>query len=96
MGISTQDLFGMVLKELGTYFKNWEKQPKYCHITGSIAATTPTQVLTLYHTIPTFNDPKEEGFVWENTVGKEENTGDHHFLLSPQCFLLYQTEKLSF
>ena len=32
----------------------------------------------------------------ENTVGKEENAGNQHFLLFPQCFLLYQKEKLSF
>ena len=24
----------------------------------------------------------------ENTVGKEENAGDQHFLLFPQCFLV--------
>ena len=39
--------------------------------------------LTLYNTIPTFDDPKEEGF------------GKHYFLLFP-CFLLYQREKSSF
>ena len=39
--------------------------------------------LTLYHTIPTFNDLKVEGF------------GKHQlFLLVPQCFLLYHREKL--
>ena len=27
------------------------------------------------------------GFDWvENIVGKEENAGNHHFLLFPQCF----------
>ena len=25
----------------------------------------------------------------ENTVGKGENAGNQHFLLLPQCFLLY-------
>ena len=33
--------------------------------------------LTLSHTIPTFNDPKEEAL--ENTVGKGENAGNQHF-----------------
>ena len=47
--------------------------------------------LTLYHTIPTFDNPKEEGF--GNTVGKQENAGKQHFVLFPQCFLLYQGEK---
>ena len=32
----------------------------------------------------------------ENTVGKGENAGNQHFLLFPQCFLLYQVEKSSF
>ena len=31
----------------------------------------------------------------ENTVGKEENAGDQHFLHFPQWFLLYQREKSS-
>ena len=31
----------------------------------------------------------------ENTVGKGENAGNQHFLLFPQCFPLYQREKLS-
>ena len=30
----------------------------------------------------------------ENSVGKGENAGNQHFLLFPQCFLLYQKEKL--
>ena len=42
----------------------------------------------------TFNDPKGESF--ENTVGKGENAGNQHFLPFPQCFLLYQREKLPF
>ena len=29
--------------------------------------------------------------VLENIVGKGENTGYQHFLLSPQCFLFYPT-----
>ena len=50
--------------------------------------------LFLYHTILTFNNPKEESF--GNTVGKGENAGNQHFLLFPRCFLLYQREKSSF
>ena len=50
--------------------------------------------LTLYHTIPTFNDPKEETL--ENTVGKGENAGNQHFLLFPQCFPTYHREKSSY
>ena len=41
--------------------------------------------LTLYHTIPTVNDPEKEAF--ENIVGKGENAGNQHFLLFPLCFL---------
>ena len=43
--------------------------------------------LVLYHTIPTFNDPKEE-----NIVGKGENAGYQHFLLFPQRFLPFPTK----
>ena len=38
-----------------------------------------------YGTVISFNDPDKRGF--ENTVEKEENAGDQHFLLFPQCFL---------
>ena len=33
---------------------------------------------------------------FENIMGKEENAGTQHFLLFPQCFLLYYREKSSF
>ena len=42
--------------------------------------------LTLYHTIPTLNDPEKKK-PFENIVGKGENTGNQHFLLFPQCLL---------
>ena len=29
---------------------------------------------------------------FENIVGKEENAGNQHFLLFPQCFLSYETQ----
>ena len=33
-------------------------------------------------------------FHWiENIVGKEENAGNQHFLLFPQCFLSYETKR---
>ena len=44
----------------------------------------------LYHTVPNFNDPKEDGL--ENTVGKGEDAGNQHFLLFPRCFPLYHRE----
>ena len=44
--------------------------------------------LTLYHTIPS-TPPKKTAF--ENIVGKGENAGNQHFLLS-QCFLLFPTK----
>ena len=46
--------------------------------------------LTLYHTIPTFNDPKEEGF--GKHCRKKRNAG----LLFPQCFRIYHGEKSPF
>ena len=45
--------------------------------------------LTLYHTIPTFNDPEKEGL--ENIKRKRENAGYQHFLFFPQLFLPLQT-----
>ena len=47
--------------------------------------------LTLYHTIPTFNNLEKESF--ENILGKGENAGHQHFLLFPQCF--YSTRQRS-
>ena len=43
--------------------------------------------LTLYHTIPSFNDPEQDTL--ENILGKGENAGNQHFLLYPKCFLPY-------
>ena len=48
---------------------------------------------TLYHTIPTFNDLRKKAL--EKPMGKGENAGKQHFLLFPQCFLLYRREKSS-
>ena len=42
-------------------------------------------------TVLTFDNPKEKGF--ENTVGKEENAGNQHFLFFPQCFQLHLKDK---
>ena len=44
--------------------------------------------LSLYDTIPTFNDP-EKGSC-ENMVGKRENASNQHFSLFPQCFLPFR------
>ena len=38
----------------------------------------------------TFDALEEKAF--ENIVGKEENAGNQHFLLFPQCFLSYETQ----
>ena len=54
--------------------------------------------LTLYHTIPSFNDLIKWPF--ENTVGKGENAGNQHFLLFPQyfpqCFLPFPKQNSIF
>ena len=42
--------------------------------------------LTIYNTILTFNNPEKKPSGIENLVGKGENTGEQHFLLSPQYF----------
>ena len=44
----------------------------------------PMPVKTLYHTIPTFNDPKEEGF--GRHFRKEENAGNEQFVLFLSVF----------
>ena len=64
-----------------------------CLISTSVSALINAQI-TLYYTIPTFNDPDKEAF--KNIVGKGENAGNQHFLLFPQCFQAYQRQKLSF
>ena len=46
--------------------------------------------LTLYHTIPTFNDPEKEAF--ENIAGTAENAGNQHFL-SFSCNVFYPFQK---
>ena len=51
--------------------------------------------LTVYHTIPTFNNSiKKKGL--ENAVGKGDNASSQHFLLFPPFFLLYQRVKSMF
>ena len=42
---------------------------------------------TFYCTIPTFDDPEK---AFETILRKEENAGNQHFLLFPQCFLPFQ------
>ena len=46
--------------------------------------------LNLNHTIQTFNNLRKEAF--ENILGKGENAGNHHFLLSPKWFLFFQRQ----
>ena len=48
--------------------------------------------LTLYHTIPTFNDPEEKKKPSKKIVEKGENAGNKHFLLFPQCFQPYPSK----
>ena len=51
--------------------------------------------VTLYLTIPTFNDiEKKKAF--ENLVGKGENAGNQHFLLFPKMFTSLQKANLDF
>ena len=50
--------------------------------------------LTHYHTMTLFDASGKEAF--SKHCGKGENAGNQHFLLFPQCFLLYHRQKLSF
>ena len=59
---------------------------RYCMITA-----ISTDVLKLFHTIPTIHIPKKK--LYENIVGKGENAGNQHFFPTiPQCFLLIQVQ----
>ena len=51
--------------------------------------------LSLYHTIPTFNDPEEED-IFENIVGKGENAGNQHVLLFPTMFSTLSNANFNF
>ena len=51
-------------------------------------------LLTHSHTMTPFDVSRKEAF--SKHCGKEENAGNRHFLLFPQCFLLCQRKKLSF
>ena len=49
--------------------------------------------LTLYQTIPTFNDPEEVEDFLKILWRKGENAGNQHFLLFPQYFLPERIQK---
>ena len=55
-----------------------------------ITEITLKKALTLYHAIPTLNDPEKKA--WENTVGKGEKTGNQHFPLFPVFSTLSKRE----
>ena len=62
---------------------------------GLILLDSFTFLLTLNHTIPTFNDPvKKRAF--QNVVEKGENAGNQHFLLFPHHLKILQRQNLSF
>ena len=44
------------------------------------------KALSVYHIIPTFNDPEKESLS-KNIVRKGENAGNQYFFLFPQYFL---------
>ena len=53
-----------------------------CH--GFLGIICLDDTLTLYHTIPTFNNPDKE--VFENIVGREENPGQPALFPFPTMF----------
>ena len=69
------------------YEYHWENQK-------SLFLASAKPAILSNHIIPTFNDPKEEGF--RKLRGKRRNAGNQIFFLFPQCFLLYQKKNLSF
>ena len=86
-----------ILLKMASYTKQSMNQPSVCPLVGNrrkcwksnVASielfTTQSRLITTCRKMP-----------FERTVGKGENAGKQHFLLFPQCFLLYQEEKLSF
>ena len=66
---------------------------KFCNNLQSLCVELPTVMshVELYCTILTFNNPEKKK-AFENKVGKGENAGKQHFLLFPQCFLLFQKQ----
>ena len=52
--------------------------PKWLHVKVHLLFNTQSQLLTTLGKI-----------AFENIVEKRENAGNQHFLLYPQCFLLY-------
>ena len=54
------------------------------YVSDTLLCTTQSRLLTTL---------KKKSF--KNIVGNGENAGNQHFLLFPQCFLLYQRQKSS-
>ena len=48
--------------------------------------------LTVYHTIPTLNDPEKH---FENIMGRGENAGHQHFLIFPYVFYVFREKEKS-
>ena len=63
---------------------NWKSLKVAYQVKGKHFITQSQHLTTL----------KEKAF--ENIVGRGENAGNSHFLLFPQCFLLYQIQKSLF
>ena len=94
---------GLVMSQ--TIFQNWVDILVHCTSMTAIMLllwgfflglldSSILLILTLYHKIPTFNNPNEEGF--GKLCGKRRKCWYRHFLLFSQCFLLYHKEKSSF
>ena len=60
-----------------------------------LQTTTEMWLLTLYQTIPTFNDLGQKK-PFEKIVRKGENVGNQHFLLFLQCFLPFSKQISNF
>ena len=80
-------------------YKGYISQKKNGHFGGIYVLQTHSSLkavnfgrLTAYHTISTFNDLE---YLFEK-MGKGENAGNQHFLLSPQCFLPFPKQISAF
>ena len=79
-------------KHPGKRRKCW--QPAFPPFPTMFSKAVLLVVLTPYHTIPTFNNPEKESY--KNIAGMGVNAGYQHFLLFPQCSLLFRKQNLIF
>ena len=72
-----------------SFYMHFEMSSAICFNLDQFKILSSGYGLTLYHTIPTFNDPKEEAF--GKHCGKRRNDGNQHFLLFPKTISIFDS-----